>query len=255
MWSTSLAAWQPRASSKEKPLLPVILLGAIALLPLAYAQADSTSPWADGQDLEHFYKQYCSATDLEKHYFPRLEAKQKEGITQLISEILWADNSDNLLGIQGSSTTAVVTRMRALQLPMAPAFQAMTQHAIEESMHSKYVHLHNVNVQQRDHALERFEKLATANAQLAGAMLTVLDCRIIRNVKAFDPFVANRVAQVKNMKLTIKTAPRSSSETVKGGSYSDSGSDCGCGGGNFCYGPRGGHYCITSGGKKRYVKH
>lgn len=233
-------------------MLRMILLGAIALWPFAYVQADAVPPWADGQDLEQFYKQYCSAPDLEKHYFPSLEAKQMEGLTKLISEVLWADNSDNLLGIQGSSTTAVVARMQALHHPTAPAFKIMTQQAAEEPMHSKYVHLHNVNVKQRDQDLERFEKLATTNAQLAGAMLTVLDCRIIRNVKTMDPLVANRVAQVKAMKLTIKTAPSSSPQTGPGGGYSDS--DCGCGGGNFCYGPRGGHYCITSGGKTRYVK-
>lgn len=27
---------------------------------------------------------------------------------------------------------------------------------------------------------------------------------------------------------------------------------CSCAGGNVCYGPRGGRYCITSGGNKRY---
>lgn len=31
----------------------------------------------------------------------------------------------------------------------------------------------------------------------------------------------------------------------------DSG-DCPCNGGRVCVGPRGGRYCITSGGKKRY---
>lgn len=35
-----------------------------------------------------------------------------------------------------------------------------------------------------------------------------------------------------------------------GGGYSDS--SCPCSGGNICIGPRGGRYCITSGGNKRY---
>ncbi|WP_249307423.1 MULTISPECIES: hypothetical protein [Pseudomonas syringae group] len=226
---------------------------AIAMWPFAYSQANSVSPWADGQDLEQFYQQYCLAPDLEKHYFPLLDSKQMEGLTKLISEVLWADNSDNLLGIKGAATTAVVAKMRALRHPIAPAFDTMIQQATEEPMHSKYLYLHSVNVKQRDQALESFEKLATTNAQLAGAMLTVLNCRIIRNVKTMDPLVANRVAQVNGMNLTIKTAAESPPKTGSGGGYSDS--DCGCGGGNFCYGPRGGHYCITSGGNKRYVKH
>ncbi|MEE5153003.1 hypothetical protein V2J87_16820 [Pseudomonas alliivorans] len=235
-------------------MLRVILFWAVALYPFAYSQAGAFSPWEDGKDLEQFYKQYCSEPDLEKHYFPSLEAKQLERLAKLISEVLWADNSDYLLGIQGSSTTAVVVRMQTLHEPMAPAFKIMTQQAAEEPIHSKYVHLHNVNVKQRDHALEDFKELAATNAQLAGAMLTVLDCRIIRNVKTMDPFVAKRVAQVNAMKLTIKASPsRRLPQTGSSGGYS--GSDCSCVGGNFCYGPRGGHYCITSGGNKRYVKH
>ena len=35
-------------------------------------------------------------------------------------------------------------------------------------------------------------------------------------------------------------------------SYSNSGGGCPCSGASNCYGPRGGSYCITSGGTKRY---
>lgn len=35
-------------------------------------------------------------------------------------------------------------------------------------------------------------------------------------------------------------------------SYNSSGGSCPCSGGNICIGPRGGRYCITSGGNKRY---
>lgn len=31
-------------------------------------------------------------------------------------------------------------------------------------------------------------------------------------------------------------------------------SSCSCGSGSVCTGPRGGRYCVTSGGNKRYVK-
>ncbi|WP_441252915.1 hypothetical protein [Pseudomonas putida] len=40
-------------------------------------------------------------------------------------------------------------------------------------------------------------------------------------------------------------------EQRQGGGFEGSGG-CSCAGGNVCYGPRGGRYCITSGGKKRY---
>jgi hypothetical protein len=37
-----------------------------------------------------------------------------------------------------------------------------------------------------------------------------------------------------------------------GGSYLYDGGNCPCSGSNICIGPRGGRYCITSGGNKRY---
>lgn len=38
----------------------------------------------------------------------------------------------------------------------------------------------------------------------------------------------------------------------RGGGYSYGGGNCPCSGSNICVGPRGGRYCITSGGNKRY---
>ncbi len=50
----------------------------VALFTDVYA--DAVSPWTDGQDLEQFYGQYCSAPDFDKHYVPSLETKQKRCI-------------------------------------------------------------------------------------------------------------------------------------------------------------------------------
>lgn len=44
--------------------------------------------------------------------------------------------------------------------------------------------------------------------------------------------------------------PRRSSRRSSG--YNFGGSACPCSGSSICIGPRGGHYCITSGGNKRY---
>lgn|GEM_PF-2067001 len=41
-------------------------------------------------------------------------------------------------------------------------------------------------------------------------------------------------------------------ESEGNGYRSGMGGGCSCAGGNVCYGPRGGRYCITSGGKQRY---
>ncbi|MFZ5938061.1 hypothetical protein ACOKS3_24930 [Pseudomonas sp. HS6-2] len=228
----------------------LFVLWIATIWPAAYVFAAGASPWEPGQDLEQFYTQNCSEPNLEKHFFPSLNTQQLAMLTKLMSEVLWADLSEDLVGREGASTQ-VVARLRALDHPVAPAFSSMLQQAAKEPMRTKYVYAYNTNVNQRNNVIEAFEKLGKSDAQFGAAMLTVLECRIIRNVKNMDPFVASRVEQVKAIKLP--KASTSSAKASSVGGYSEP--DCSCGGGNFCYGPRGGHYCITSGGKKAYVKH
>lgn len=231
-------------------MLRVVLFLAVTLWSVAYVHAESVSPWEPGQDLEQFYTQYCSAPNLEKHYFPSLDSRQLAGLTRLTSEVLWADLSEDLVGREGASTQ-VQGRLRYLGRPIAPAFTSMLQQAAKEPMRSKYVYAYNTNADQRSYALDAFSKLGKSDAALGAAMVTVLECRIIRNVKSMDPFVAGRVDKIKT--INIPKATTRSAKASSGGGYSEP--DCSCGGGNFCYGPRGGHYCITSGGHKDYVKH
>lgn len=231
-------------------MLRVIVFLTVAFWQVAYVYADSGSPWEPGQDIEQFYTEYCLAPNLEKHFFPSLDSRQLTGLTRLTSEVLWADLSEDLVGREGASTK-VVERLRALGRPIAPAFTSMLQQAAKEPMRSKYVYAYNTHMDQRGQAVDAFEKLGKSDVRLGAAMVTVLECRIIRNVKIMDPFVASRVDQVKAIKIP-KTSTKSAN-AISDGSYSEP--DCSCGGGNFCYGPRGGHYCITSGGNKAYVKH
>lgn len=228
----------------------MLLLLVVALGPVANVCADSVSPWEPGQDIELFYTEYCLASNLEKHFFPSLDPKQLAGITRLISEVLWADISEDLVGREGASKK-VIDRLRALGHPVAPSFTYVLQQSAKEPMRSKYVHAYNTNVDQRNYAIDAFTKLGKSDPRLGATMVALLECRIIRNVKVMDPFVIRRVDEIKALSL-----PRTSTRLNSAGSgngYSDP--DCSCGGGNFCYGPRGGHYCITSGGKRAYVKH
>lgn len=231
-------------------MLRVIVFLIVAFWQVVYVYADSGSPWEPGEDLEQFYTEYCLVPNLEKHFFPSLDPRQLAGLTRLTSEVLWADLSEDLVGREGASTK-VVERLRALGRPIAPKFASMLQQAAKEPMRSKYVYAYNTHVDQRGQAVDAFGKLGKSDARLGAAMVTVLECRIIRNVKTMDPFVASRVDQVKAIKIPkMFTSPAKPSSDS---GYSEP--DCSCGGGNFCYGPQGGHYCITSGGNKDYVKH
>lgn len=247
-----MACWRSHLDKNGiQVVLKAILLCAISLWTLGIAQAEIVRPWETGQDLELFYNEHCSASNLEAHYFSGLTEEHLGTLTKLISEVLWTDVSDYMLNVKGSSTKAVVGKLRALKHSVSPGFTAIAQEAAHDPMHTKYVHLHNRNLKQRDYVLDRFKALAISDPRLAGAMITYLDCRIIRNVKTLDPFVANRVDQVKSMKLNIQVIPSSPASSPSGRpAHYDSG--CSCAGGNVCYGPRGGRYCITSGGNKRY---
>lgn len=78
---------------------------------------------------------------------------------------------------------------------------------------------------------------------------------------ANDKAVADRAAaehqRVKARAAAVKERERQYHETYHAPrepreSTGYSGGNCSCSGGNVCYGPRGGRYCITSGGNKRY---
>lgn len=210
-----------------------------------------TRPWEQGQDLEEFYRNYCNAENLEIHYFPGLDVSQRKTLTDLLSEFLWIDFSDYVLEVQNSSDLAkVIAQLRALKRPVSPLLLDTVRQARQEPTRSKYVHAHNSNLEQRENVMERFKALALSSPQLAGAMLTYNDCRTIRSIKEMDSFLASRADQVKAMQLNTLYSPRPAIESRR---HPDL--QCVCGNGNFCYGPRGGHYCITSGGKRRYVPH
>ncbi|MPM59999.1 hypothetical protein SDC9_106845 [bioreactor metagenome] len=57
---------------------------------------------------------------------------------------------------------------------------------------------------------------------------------------------AKQAAKPDSSSHAVTAKPRPSCRTA------DSGSGCPCGGGKVCVGPRGGRYCIMSGGNKRY---
>lgn len=57
-------------------------------------------------------------------------------------------------------------------------------------------------------------------------------------------FLAIALAAAANLSFAAKDKPKQTKPAVS----------CPCSGTKYCVGPRGGQYCITSGGKKRYAK-
>lgn len=228
----------------------LILIIAMTVWLAPSASAGALRPWAPGEDIDGFVREYCSAVNLERHYFPAMDKADLAKLTYLISELLWIDFSDYLLGVTRTSTEEVVARFASLKRPASKSFSTLVEHGHVEPLRSKYVYFHNHGMEKRQNVLKVFEAIARSDAKLGAALLTYSDCRIIRNVTELDPYLAKRAAEVATIKLPVV---RSEGNGRQAGGITDPG--CECGGGNFCYGPRGGHYCITSGGKRTYVPH
>jgi hypothetical protein len=107
------------------------------------------------------------------------------------------------------------------------------------------------------HEQKRFEK----NSGLKQAQAAVADFKTLQAV--LDAPYATQFATLKTQAVAeavkarrVNERQRVRARSVDGGASSGgqrfSDSSCSCAGHNVCYGPRGGRYCITSGGNKRY---
>lgn len=228
----------------------LIFIIAIAVGLAPSANADAVRPWAPGEDIDAFAREYCSAVNLERQYFPAMDRADLAKLTYLVSELLWIDFSDYLLGLTRTSTGEVVARFASLKRPVSKSFSTLVERGRVEPLRSKYVYFHNHGMEKRQGVLKVFEAIARSDARLGAALLTYSDCRIVRNVTELDPYLTKRAAKVATITLPVQ---QSQGNAGQDGGITDQG--CECGGGNFCYGPRGGHYCITSGGKRAYVPH
>ena len=79
----------------------------------------------------------------------------------------------------------------------------------------------------------------------------------ISNAKLIKPTVkqtSTSSKSVANISQKMSSTSASSNKSNAGGTYNrTNSSSCACSSKTYCVGPRGGHYCITSGGNKRYL--
>ena len=130
--------------------------------------------------------------------------------------------------------------------------------------------------------LSRGQSVSVVETRAAWSQLTVQDCWVLsrylgveaayageQSYSAYDSRSSSRAQGLStpnlsfpqlsspSRKRSVASRKRSSSSSSRRSrassfrSYSGGGS-CPCNGGNICIGPRGGRYCITSGGNKRY---
>ncbi len=133
------------------------------------------------------------------------------------------------------------------------------QSAVEEVIESKYINTNSLNIRDKPNGqvvgkLGRGEKVDIyemkgnwARISLNSSSPQWLSTKLLCETDGC--FKQKSRSTTSNNYQALKSHPHHSERKQKKTYYD---SDCSCAVVDYCVGPRGGHYCITSGGNKRY---
>ncbi|HEE6560587.1 SH3 domain-containing protein [Acinetobacter baumannii] len=131
--------------------------------------------------------------------------------------------------------------------------------AVEEVIESKYINTNSLNIRDKPNGhvvgkLGRGEKLDIYETKGNWARISLnssspkwLSTKLLCETDGC--FKQKSRSTTSNNYQALKSHPHHSERKQKKTYYD---SDCSCAVVDYCVGPRGGHYCITSGGNKRY---
>lgn len=133
------------------------------------------------------------------------------------------------------------------------------QSAVEEVIESKYINTNSLNIRDKPNGhvvgkLGRGEKVDIYETKGNWARISLnssppqwLSTKLLCETDGC--FKQKSRSTMSNNYQALKSHPHHSERKQKKTYYD---SDCSCAVVDYCVGPRGGHYCITSGGNKRY---
>ncbi|MDA3434364.1 SH3 domain-containing protein [Acinetobacter baumannii] len=133
------------------------------------------------------------------------------------------------------------------------------QSAVEEVIESKYINTNSLNIRDKPNGhvvgkLRRGEKVDIYETKGNWARISLnssspqwLSTKLLCETDGC--FKQKSRSTTSNNYQALKSHPHHSEGKQKKTYYD---SDCSCAVVDYCVGPRGGHYCITSGGNKRY---
>ncbi|MFX6085790.1 SH3 domain-containing protein [Acinetobacter baumannii] len=133
------------------------------------------------------------------------------------------------------------------------------QSAVEEVIESKYINTNSLNIREKPNGhvvgkLGRGEKVDIYETKGNWACISLnssspqwLSTKLLCETDGC--FKQKSRSTTSNNYQALKSHPHHSERKQKKTYYD---SDCSCAVVDYCVGPRGGHYCITSGGNKRY---
>ncbi|MGQ1692034.1 SH3 domain-containing protein [Acinetobacter baumannii] len=134
-----------------------------------------------------------------------------------------------------------------------------TQSSVEEVIESKYINANSLNIRDKPNGhivgkLGRGEKVDIYETRGNWARISLnssspqwLSTKLLCETDGC--FKQKSRSTTSNNYQALKSHPHHSERKQKKTYYD---SDCSCAVVDYCVGPRGGHYCITSGGNKRY---
>ncbi|HEO1840191.1 SH3 domain-containing protein [Acinetobacter baumannii] len=143
--------------------------------------------------------------------------------------------------------------------PKQPSDSENAQSAVEEVIESKYINTNSLNIRDKPNGhvvgkLGRGEKVDIYETKGNWARISLnssspqwLSKKLLCETDGC--FKQNSRSTTSNNYQALKSHPHHSERKQKKTYYD---SDCSCAVVDYCVGPRGGHYCITSGGNKRY---
>lgn len=196
-------------------------------------------------DLHVYSQKACQGPDLARKFFPKFTEEDLSISDAITNELLFHDILSYLTGEGKSRTGEALQSNKANSIRSSPELLRQKQ-LMADTAHSNrlidYTNRKRASAIQLANAF--FAKVAKSDPPYAMALHNLFVCKAVLNSRHLLPPIQRQfTAAARHVIPQPPQEPRHESP------YDG---DCSCAGGNVCFGPRGGRYCITSGGNKRY---
>lgn len=195
-------------------------------------------------DLYDFYGSSCAEKDITGSIFKGGTTDDLQVIDAITNEIVFNDVYEYLSGSERSET------LMAIQSNTTHGVESSKELLREKDLMTQSAHwnrlldyVQSVRAREIRIAHEFLHEMTQKDPNYGIALLTVVTCKIVRNSRNLSTPIREQLTAAHNHHYSPPPAPASKDSD---------GAHCSCATRSVCYGPRGGRFCITSGGNKRY---
>jgi hypothetical protein len=217
----------------RKILLPFFL---ILYSTLAFSWNDF-----EPSNYQAFHQQNCKGSDILRTTFPNISDGERRTIGFITENLLWYDFALYLTSEPETRTERIITNLKFENIPISSALIKLKKSMGDLKKTQQVIIYTQGQEKPIQDSHDTFYSLAKADPQLALAIDTVLICKMVSNIINLQPVTLKRLEFVSKIIVPTTSHPPSYQQD-----------QCSCFGHNVCFGPKGGRYCITSGGNKRY---